>query len=181
VSRNGEWWIVCALMPLVIAGVRAIWEKLHAAGTQGGNRGCDVSQAELCQLENKMLSHILVLMTFTISAGVVFFHVASVCDLDPEKRPFIGKWIVTPLMTMVLCVAVTYGLFIIWRGEPRDQHTEDGVVVRICREAFCWCRSPCHRGERVLAREPDFAPPGDRPEGPFFDADDLPAITQDDS
>jgi hypothetical protein len=140
-AGNDIWWLVCAALPLVIGAVRFVLTKLDVGKGEEkeGQGGFGLSRDELCEIENRMLARIFIFISFTMCAGVMFFHLASVCGVSADANVVFGKWIITPIAALILCIGVTAGLYVLWIKDTYDDCNCCGATWRVFYEC-CPCR-----------------------------------------
>jgi hypothetical protein len=95
----------------------------------------NVDQDAICQIENMMLTRVLVFLSFTMCAGVVFFHLACVCDVATDANVVFGQWIITPCTVLAICWGVTHGLYRLWIGERKPRCDCQAGALMVCYDA----------------------------------------------
>jgi hypothetical protein len=131
--RNGAWWLFCAAIPIVAGVVRFVWDKCHDKDKDKSPHDAEWVESRT-EVENHVLSYIFYFLVYDTAIGVVFLHVASICNWEQPAMAWLGLYVWVPLL--LLAAYVPLGL-VIWEFSTDFDWID--IVTGACKAVFCWC------------------------------------------
>jgi hypothetical protein len=121
-----------------------VWVRYHRHKEQTEQVVRDAEWVEsVCKVENRMISSILYFLIFMTGVGLLFVHVASICDCQRPPAWWIGLYGWVPISFLALYVLVPVLIY---------RLCSELDVSEACRAAFCWCK---RKNVQIYPEPPD--------------------------
>jgi hypothetical protein len=133
-AQNGAWCLICAVAPIVISLARFIWEQCHSEEEESEEVAEDAARVKkLTEVENRTLTDIFYFLLYVTGAGVIFLHIAAICDWGRPTGWWIGQCFWVPICIIAVYVPVGMVIRFVF-----NDFAWDDLVAAGCTAAFCW-------------------------------------------
>jgi hypothetical protein len=128
---NGAWWLVSAAIPIAIGLARFIWncfgETQEVEDVPHDPEWVD----HLTKIENVTYTNIHGFLLYVTTAGLVFLHVASICNWPRPRASWIGLYVWVPIVILAMYVPVVAVVHFILKNN-------DWMETISCLCPCCW-------------------------------------------
>jgi hypothetical protein len=138
-SANGVWWLLCAVIPVVVALARFIWKRCQREKNPESQSQDAVWVKKLTAVENHCLTEIYYFLLYMSATGLIFLHVASICGWKRPGGWWIGQYVWTPICT--LAIYILPGAIIYYQVDDKAWADLGDTIADGCRAVFCWWTS----------------------------------------